>query len=139
MVLERFFQRIRDEGDVAIQNIQEPERRIYEYLQAGVRGAQKLSPRVVTDIDKWVPARQIWQEHIRLRVEGLNTLVEQGLAQGVFKGVQARLVSETMLAMANRFRDPNFYQNTDMNVGEAFRDFYKILVEALLHAGDAER
>lgn len=136
MALERFFKRIRDEGDRQIRDVQEPGRRIYEYLQSGVRGAQKMSPATVADIDKWAPARKIWQEHIRLRVEGLNRLVEEGIEKGVFKGVQAKVVSETMLAMANRIREPDFYRNTDMTVADAFRDFYKILLESLLHSGD---
>lgn len=133
LVLNRFFKRIRDDAEAIIRDFDDPGRRMYEYLQVGVRAAHRMSPVTVSDIDKWVPSRKIWQAHIRMRVDGLRRLVEEGIERGVFRGVHAHLVAETMFAAISRIREPDFYHHANMTVAEAFREFYGIILEALLH------
>jgi len=134
LVLNRFFKRIRDDAEVMTRDIDDPGRKMYEYLQVGVRAAHRMSPMTVSDIDKWVPSRKIWQAHIRMRVEGLRRLVEEGIERGVFRGVHAHLVAETVFAAISRIREPDFYHHANITVAEAFREFYGIVLAALLQA-----
>ncbi len=136
LVLQRFFERVRSAGRSALDGRDDPGEQIQAYLQAGARAAQKLSPLIVADIDRWAPSRKEWQEHIRLRVEGLRELVQAGIDRGRFRGVHAHLVAETMFASMARIRSPDFYANTNMSMPEAFGELAGLLLHGLLHRPD---
>jgi AcrR family transcriptional regulator len=136
LVLERFFAGIRDTAQLRTAQGGDPGVLIYEYLQPGVRAAERMKPAMVTDIDRWVPSRRLWQSHIRLRVEGLRRLVELGVESGAFKQVHAHLVAEMVFATISRLREPDFYRNTNMTMSDAFREFYALLIDALVRKRD---
>jgi len=58
-IVERFFERVRRDGEKLIEKESEPERQIYEYLQVGARAAERLSQAVVADIYEWEPASHV--------------------------------------------------------------------------------
>lgn len=126
-----FFATLRDDADRASAQCSEPADKIFEYLQVGVRAAQRLGPVIIADIDKWEPARRLWQEHTRLRVEGLRYLIEAGIAAGVFRELSPALVAEMVFAGISRLREPDFYRANDLSLSEAFDEFYRMLLFAL--------
>ena len=131
LVLKRFFARIRCDAATACENAGDAQQRIYAYLQAGVRAAQNLSPTSVADIHRWPPARAIRQEHVRLRVEGLSLIIDNGTRSGVFRKVRPAFVAEVVFASINRLREPGFYDSTDLTISEAFDELYSMLLAAL--------
>lgn len=130
--LGSFFETLRHDAEVASANCVDPASRIFEYLQAGVRAAQRLSPVVIADIDNWEPARQLWQAHMRLRVAGLKALIENGIRDGVFREISPVLVAEMVFAGISRIREPDFYRRNEITLSEAFDEFYRMLLFALL-------
>jgi AcrR family transcriptional regulator len=130
--LSAFFENLRNDADLASAACTDPALRIFEYLQVGVRAAQRLGPVIITDIDKWEPARRVWQEHMRLRVDGLRLLIEQGIESGVFRDISPVLVAEMVFAGISRLREPDFYRSSDFSLSEAFQEFYRMLLFALL-------
>lgn len=126
-----FFATLRADANHASANCSEPADKIFEYLQVGVRAAQRLGPVVIADIDKWEPARRLWQEHMRLRVEGLSHLIEAGIEAGVFRDLSPSLVAEMVFAGISRLREPDFYRASDLSLSEAFDEFYRMLLFAL--------
>lgn len=139
LVLERFFARIRRDAAVATDTTTDAQQRIYAYLQAGVRAAENLSPTTVADIHRWQPARAIWQEHVRLRVEGLSKLIDSGTRAGVFRKIPPAFVAEVVFASINRLREPGFYDSTDLTISEAFDELYSMLLAALTPHADSAR
>ena len=135
LVLDRFFARIRRDAATA----SDAQQRIYAYLQAGVRAAEHLSPTSVADIHRWPPARAIWQEHVRLRVEGLSRLIDSGTRAGVFRKIRPAFVAEVVFASINRLREPGFYDSTDLTISEAFDELYSMLLAALTPTADSAR
>ena len=129
-----FFTTLRDEADRASAACSDPADKIFEYLQVGVRAAQRLGPVVIADIDKWEPARRLWQEHIRLRVDGLRHLIERGIVTGAFRNLSPGLVAEMVFAGISRLREPDFYRASDLSLSEAFDEFYRMLLFALVTA-----
>jgi len=130
--LGNFFSRIRQEADHAIDNTLGPERQVYEYLQVGVRAAEQLSQAVVADIDEWEPARTLWQEHIKLRVDGMCPIIENGVKAGVFRKVPPAFVAEIVFASINRLREPDFSDSTGLTISEAFHELYEMLLHSLM-------
>jgi len=133
--ISMFFSNLREDADRASAACVEPSEQIFEYLQVGVRAAQRLGPVVIADIDKWEPARRLWQAHMRLRVEGLRDLIERGIATGVFRDISPVIVAETVFAGISRLREPELYRNSDFSLSEAFDEFYKMLLYALVKPG----
>lgn len=131
LVLQRFFARIRRDAANACEHASDAQQRIYAYLQAGVRAAENLSATTVTDIHRWPPARAIWQDHVRLRVEGLSKLIDSGTRAGVFREIPPAFVAEVVFASINRLREPDFYESTDLTISEAFDELYSMLLAAL--------
>ncbi len=134
-VIAHFFATVRSEAEVASGNSTDPADQMFEYLQVGVRAAQRMSPVMIADIDQWEPARTLWQTHIRLRVEGLRKLIERGIEAGVFRDIHPVLVAEMVFAGLNRLREPDFYTTIDISLAEAFDEYYKMLLHALVHRG----
>ena len=126
-----FFATLREDADRASEQCSEPADKIFEYLQVGVRAAQRLGPVIIADIDKWEPARRLWQEHMRLRVDGLRNLLEAGIATGAFRDLAPTLVAEMVFAGISRLREPDFYRANDLSLSEAFDEFYRMLLFAL--------
>ena len=132
LTIERFFANIRDAADNDIEHLTDPCERIFAYLIAGVTAAQRMSRTVIADIDKRPPTRAAWNNHIRLRVMGLKTLVEEGIQSGWFRPVHSQLVAEMMYGTLRRIREPDFYTDTGMKTPDAFRELYSLLMEALV-------
>lgn len=132
--LDNFFSRIRQEADhVMTDSTLDPERQIYEYLEVGVRASERLSHAVVADIDEWEPARMLWQEHIRLRIDGMCRIIDNGVKAGVFREVQPLFIAEIVFASINRLREPDFSDFTGLTISEAFHELYELLLHSLMH------
>ena len=138
LILRRFFARIRSDAALACETSNDARQCIYAYLQVGVRAAEHLSPATVADIHCWPPARAIWQEHVRMRVEGLSHLIDGGTRNGVFRKIPPAFVAEVVFAGINRLREPDFYEFTDLTISEAFDELYSMLLAALTRAAASE-
>ena len=131
--LDNFFSRIRQESDHLTDNTLDPERQVYEYLQVGVRAAERMSQAVVADIHEWEPARTLWREHISLRIDGLCRIIDNGVKSGDFREVLPEFVAEIVFASINRLREPDFSASTGLTISEAFNDLYEMLLHSLMH------
>lgn len=135
-IVDAFFRDIREAGEAAIATETEPARQVYAYLQVGVNAASRLSAQAVADIDQWKPTRQLWQTHVRIRVQGLCELLEAGIARGAFRDVNPAFVAEIVFAALERLRQPDFYRSTRMSAVAAFQDYYRILLTGLVAEGE---
>jgi AcrR family transcriptional regulator len=131
LVLSRFFARIRSDAVLACETSNDARQCIYVFLQIGVRAAEHLSPASVADIHGWPPARAIWQEHVRMRVEGLTRLIDSGTCNGEFRKIPPAFVAEVVFASINRLHQPDFYEFTNLTISEAFDELYSMLLAAL--------
>jgi hypothetical protein len=59
-------------------------------------------------------------------------LIERGIEAGAFRDIRPVLVAEMVFAGLNRLREPDFYQRTDFSLSEAFEEYYKMLLHALV-------
>jgi len=130
--MDNFFSRIRQEADHVTDNTLDPERQVYEYLQVGVRAAERLSQAVIADSDEWEPARTLWREHINLRIIGMCRIIDNGIKVGVFRKVSSVFVAEIVFASINRLREPDFSDSTGLTISEAFHDLYEMLLYSLM-------
>jgi AcrR family transcriptional regulator len=129
--LNNYFSRIRQEADHKIYIILDHKRLVHEYLQVGELASERLSQAVIADIDEWEPARTLWRKHIRLRVDGMCHIIEDGIKAGVFREVQPLFIAEVVFASINRLREPEFNESTGLSISEAFHELYDMLEHSL--------
>jgi hypothetical protein len=66
------------------------------------------------------------------RVRGLESMIEAGVREGLMAPHNPRVVSEAILGAAHRLRNQEFLQETGMKIGDAFSEFYEIILNGLL-------
>lgn len=132
-IAERFFADLRNQGWYAASKEPDIARKITAYLEQGTRAAERLSPAFVQDISSTRRGQAIFDSHQKQRIDGLRTLVEEGIENGVFRGVHAYLVADIMLYAVRRPRDESFRRATGLTMGEALREIYDLLRHGLLH------
>lgn len=127
LVLERFFERIQVQGRARARVEKKFEVKIAAYLQAGVQGAEKLSEYIQEDIVSTEKGQQIYDDHQKKRMDGLRSIIEQGIERGVFRDIHSLVVAEMMLAIVRRIRQPEFHKKTGVNYTEALTEAWAVL------------
>jgi hypothetical protein len=73
----------------------------------------------------------VFDDYQLARVRGLESMIEEGVRQGLMAPHNPRLVSEAILGAAHRLRNQQFLQ-TGMKIGDAFSEFYELILNGLL-------
>ncbi|WKU18500.1 TetR/AcrR family transcriptional regulator [Advenella alkanexedens] len=113
----------------------EPVRIIKAYLTATLN-TSGISKACLIDLEATEQGRKLFDDYQLARVRGLEGIIEEGIKQQVFSPQNPRLVSEAILGAAHRLRNPVFLEETGMRIGDAFDQFYRLLLEGLLKRND---
>jgi AcrR family transcriptional regulator len=132
IVLDRFFSNIRKEGSKQAEAHSEPEQQIGAYLQPGLDGAARLGPLFQKDISTHAEAQALYDEHQRLRMEGLRDLIKAGIDDKKLHAVNARIAAEMMLLIVQRIRTPEFEAEAGIGFSEALSEVYTLLSRGLI-------
>ncbi len=120
-----------EKGYAAARHESDPARAISAYLHATLN-ASGLSKAALTDLDAIESGRAVFDAYQLARVRGLESMIEAGVRQGLMAPHNPRLVSEAILGAAHRLRNQQFLQETGMKIGDAFSEFYEIILNGLL-------
>lgn len=104
---------------------------ISAYMKA-VLSPSGMSKAALTDLDATEEGRKVFDAYQVARVRGLESMIEEGVRQNLMVAHNPRLVSEAILGAAFRFRNPQFLEDTGLSLGEAFNEFYEIVLNGLL-------
>lgn len=132
-VISRFFENIRNDGLKKAAKAPDLDRKIRVYLEVGVEGAVKLSNTFQEDVAGFPAGKKIYDEHQRLRMRGLRHMIESGIAEGVFRKVNARLAAEMMLLIVQRVRQPEFQREAGITFAQGLTESASLLRHGLLH------
>lgn len=109
----------------------DPRKEISEYLQATLNASGIKKPCLV-DLDTTEAGRKLFDDYQEARIRGLESIIERGVKEKIFTQHNPRLVSEAILGAARRLRNQDFLDEAGLNVGEAFQQFYQIILNGLL-------
>lgn len=110
----------------------EPANIIRAYL-LGTLNTSGMSKACYVDLDSTEQGKAMFDAYQLQRLRGLEQIIDDGVKMGVFVAYNSRLVSEALLGAAHRLRNQKFLDETGMTISEAFNDFYKLVLEGLLH------
>ncbi len=131
VVMERFFARVRADGDAATKGMSDVGQQLRAYLAPGVAGAARLSDAVQADLSRKPEAKAIYDRHQAMRSEGLREILERGVATGVLEKIDATVAAEMMLMFVREARDPDFQKRTGKSYDKALAAAYQIFEHAL--------
>ena len=132
LVVERWLASLRAAGDAAAAAAPDPFVAITAYLGAAVTATREASAQFVRDLSRFEPAHRRLMSHQRLRIAGLERLIDAGTDGGAFRGVHSKLVAEVMLHAVARLVDPDVLSNVGLTMSEAFAELYDIVEHGLL-------
>lgn len=138
-VIERFFARVRAEGDRAAARPGGLQRRMRAYLQPGIEGAMRLGDAFQADIANHAAGREVYDAHQRRRVIGLQALIQEGIDAGTLRGINPRIAAEMMLLIVRRVREPEFQRETGLSFARGLADAYALLRRGLVLQEGASR
>ena len=112
----------------------EPEKEISAYLQATLN-ASGMKKACFVDLDATVEGRKLFDDYQLARIRGLEEIIEKGVRQNVFSSTNPRLVSEAILGAAHRLRNQALLAEMGVSIGDAFSEFYTLILHGLLNTG----
>lgn len=120
-----------EKGYAAARRAPDAARAISAYMHATLN-ATGLSKAALSDLDAIETGRKVFDDYQLARVRGLESMIEEGVRQGLMATHNPRLVSEAILGAAHRLRNQQFLQQTGMKIGDAFSEFYELILNGLL-------
>lgn len=133
LVAERFFDNIQVAGRARARVEKNFEVKITAYLQAGVRGASRLSDAFQSDIALTERGRQLYDDHQKKRMDGLRSIIQQGIDCGVFREIHSVVIAEMMLTIVRRIRQPEFQKKAGVTYSEALTEISTVLRFGILN------
>ncbi len=126
-IIERWLTRIRTDGDDAAARASDDFSAVTEYLNVAVAATRRASASYIRDIADFPAGHRRLMRHQKLRIAGLERLIEKGVASGTFRGVHPKLVAEVLLVSVARLVDPRFLAAAGLSVSKAFEELYNIV------------
>ncbi|MEM5427744.1 TetR/AcrR family transcriptional regulator [Cupriavidus oxalaticus] len=130
-ICERVLAASLEKGFAAARRESDPARAVSAYLHATLN-TSGLSKTALTDLDAIDSGKAVFDAYQLARVRGLENLLEAGMRAGQMAPHNPRLVSEAILGAAHRLRNQQFLKETGMKIGDAFSEFYEIILNGLL-------
>lgn len=131
-VVDHHFRTLLDEGEALIREHQDVTAAVAAYLDVGVRASARLGVQFVRDMEDCEQARASFDAYQQARALRMSELIDRGVHEGVFVPCHGLLVSESMLGAALRLRTTAFLERAGLNMEEAFKEFYRVLLGGLL-------
>jgi AcrR family transcriptional regulator len=132
IVEARFLERIQSAARAAADKHSDPTGRLQGYMEGALEVIRDIETLFLAEIQAHPPARRLVDEFQRTTIEDLCTLLEEGIAAGVFQAVNVRLAAELLDAAAGRIQDPRVLGEAGLTAGQALADMIQVITRGLL-------
>jgi AcrR family transcriptional regulator len=133
MVAEGFFHAIREAGGRQAADYSSPPDKLQAYFAFGTAEAGRITPHFLRDLEATEAGRKLFDKHQRLRVQGMEEIIIDGVAQGVFAPCNARFVAEVVYLVCKQLRDEEFQSRAGTSLDGGFEALHHLVLHGLLH------
>ncbi|MFI5584191.1 TetR/AcrR family transcriptional regulator [Amycolatopsis sp. NPDC051758] len=130
-VVTQFFRGAAERIEERIAGIDDAPKLIGEYLAGVAEHLNRASATFMRDIAEFAPARETYQVNSRFAAKRLRQFIDLGVADGVFRDVQARLVAEMTGLIIEGIQTGVLGQRTEVSDAEAFTALGELLLGGL--------
>lgn len=132
LVIERWLAGVRRAGDGAAERESDPFRAVTAYLHVAVDATREAGSQFVRDLARFPAGHRRLMRHQRLRIQGLERLIERARRTGAFRGIHPKLVADVMLAAVARLVDPDVLATVGLSLSAAFEELYDVFEYGLI-------
>ncbi|NLC36651.1 MAG: TetR/AcrR family transcriptional regulator [Alcaligenaceae bacterium] len=101
------------------------------YLRSALN-TSGLAKAALIDLDSLEEGRAVFDAYQTARIRGLQEMMVRGMEEGVLAPHHPRAISEALIGAAFRLRDQNFLEEEGLSIGDAFNEFYNVILHGLL-------
>lgn len=132
LVEERLLARIHATALARVERSVGPTARLEAYLAGALEVIRDIGTPYLVEVQAYAPARQLLEAFQRATIAHLRSLIEDGIAAGVFEPVNAQLAAELLDAAAARIQDPRVLAEAGMSLAEAISDIVRVVTRGLM-------
>ena len=130
-VIRLFFERAAAAIDQTAAAARTPEERIAVYLRATADELHAASARFMADMNALTPARRIYELNTRIAARKVREMIEQGVAGGSFRPVNAAFVGEVVAATIVRIHHGEIAKSCNSTDVDAFTELANIVLRGV--------
>lgn len=134
-VIRLFFKRAAGAVELAVGTEQTPATRVGAYLENIAAALRPASTRFMTDLYAYKPARLIYEFNTRIAASRIKDMVEDGVATGAFRPVNAAFVGEVVAAVIVRIHHGDIAAASGFSDADAFAELGRIILTGVSTSG----
>lgn len=126
----RFFREATARVEAAVEK-GAPSRLITAYLQAVAAELAAAGPAFFDDVASFAPAAEVYERNTRAAATRIGQLIEQGVAAGSFRAVDAGFVADLVAAQMVRIQQREVAAATGLSDGQAYAELAALVTAGL--------
>lgn len=115
-VVDRRYRRLGRLARERLAELTDPRDKLHTLLTVEMLAMRLGSPAFRRDQATNPAVRELVNAHVRLGVQMMASVLEEGIASGVFRPLDATLIAELIDAAGHRIREPDLDENQDLDV-----------------------
>jgi AcrR family transcriptional regulator len=115
-VVDRRYRRLAKLAKERLSELSDPRDKLHTLLTVEMLAMRLGSPAFRRDQAGNPAVRELVNAHVRLGVQMMASVLEEGIASGVFRALDATLIAELIDAAGHRIREPDLDGNQDLEV-----------------------
>lgn len=138
-VVSRFFRAATEQVEKRVAEAATARERIAFYLQAAAEELKPASDRFVADVAAYGPTQAVYERNAQAAAARIRTFILDGVAEGIFRDVHARLVGEMAGWLIEGIQTGVLGRRAEVSDAEAFAALSDLLLGGLELTGRPQR
>lgn len=130
-VTVHFFKRATIAVESSLARTDTPRDRVAAYLTAVGAELAVASEAFMTDMNAFAPAREVYEANTAAAAERVRRLIEEGVAAGAFRSVNAAFAGDLIATMMVRIQQREVGAATGLSDAEAYTELATLLTDGL--------
>ncbi len=130
-VVRHFFRKAAAAVEAQAVDEDDPGLRVTAYLTAVARALAPAGPAFRRDLERFEPARAVYERHTALAADRVRRLVDEGVAAGRFRQVHPALVADTVTTLMFRIGRGETGRATGLSDAAAYRELAALLLHGI--------
>lgn len=132
-VLKHFFREATTRIEKRVAPIADPAERIAVYLASVGDEMRRMSHKCHIDMVADDATFEIWALNARASAERVRGFINDGVEAGVFRGIHAAFVGETVSLLIDAIQHGELLERTGLSSGEAYTELSELVLATLTH------
>ena len=130
-VVRHFFRKATAVVEEQTVSEDDPGRRVTAYLAAVARALAPAGPAFRRDLDRFAPAREVYEQNTAAAADRVRQLIADGVAEGRFRDVHPALVADTVTTLMLRIGRGDTARATGLDDSAAYRELAALLLHGI--------